>query len=232
MFFIQKCQLCLVSLEGEQRQRQVCNPCWQDLPWQSHCCQRCALPLEEANQATLCADCLNRPPAFSHALCAFRYRFPIKQIIPSIKHIAGAHQLHWLSYALGEYIQQHQHPLPDILLPVPLHRSKRILRGFNQAEWLARDLAQQLDLKLEEYALEKVRSTPSQAGLSAVDRRRNLKGSFKLIRPISGSIALVDDVLTTGSTASELSRILLAAGASSVAIWALARTPSPVATKA
>lgn len=115
----------------------------------------------------------------------------------------------------------------DALLPVPLHRWRHATRGFNQALELARPLARGSGLPLLRIA-RRVRPTRPQSGLSAAERRRNLRGAFALTRPLPCRHPLiVDDVLTTGETCSRLARVLLAAGARDVSVLTAARAGTP-----
>jgi ComF family protein len=103
-------------------------------------------------------------------------------------------------------------------------------RGYNQAAMLARWLGSELQLPVDEKTIRRVKETPAQQGLDAKARKRNLRDAFALIEPhrISGThVALIDDVLTTGSTADMIARLLISAGASKVDVYCLARTPKP-----
>jgi ComF family protein len=111
----------------------------------------------------------------------------------------------------------------DALLPVPLHRSRHTSRGFNQAYELARPLARRSGLPLLTITRRRRRTRP-QTGLSAAERRRNLKGAFMLTRRLPCRHPLiVDDVMTTGETCGQLARVLLAAGAKDVSVLVAAR---------
>lgn len=117
--------------------------------------------------------------------------------------------------------------LPDVIVPVPMHWRRKLSRGFNHCEQLAEQLGQSLQLPVFK-GLRRIRNSPPQQGLSAAQRHRNLQGAFALQgkQSVEGlSIALLDDVITTGSTAEAISQLLLAAGARDVHIWSLARTP-------
>lgn len=112
----------------------------------------------------------------------------------------------------------------DGVVPVPLHPARLAERGFNQARELARPLARSGGLRLLDDVCRRDVATPPQAGLTARERYRNLEGAFVVVAELAGQrLAVVDDVLTTGSTAAALSRELLRAGAASVEVWAVAR---------
>lgn len=113
---------------------------------------------------------------------------------------------------------------PDGIVPVPLHAARFAERGFNQAQELARPLARAIGAPLLDAVCSRRIATPPQAGLGARQRTRNLRDAFAASGAVRGlRLAVVDDVLTTGSTAKALSRELLRAGAASVEVWAVAR---------
>ncbi len=113
----------------------------------------------------------------------------------------------------------------DMVVNVPLYRRRHWRRGYNQSDLLCRPLAWWLGCRYEARALTRVHATAIQHQLSARLRKRNLKNAFRLELPVDGlHIAIVDDVVTTGSTVAELSRLLLRSGAASVQVWCLCRT--------
>lgn len=117
-------------------------------------------------------------------------------------------------------------PQPGGLLPVPLHARRLRERGFNQSELLASEIAQRLCIPLLTDVLFRTRETAVQSGMNAAARRRNVRGAFALCDdPLPTHVAIVDDVITTGSTTGEIARLLHAAGVTKVEVWALARTP-------
>lgn len=114
--------------------------------------------------------------------------------------------------------------LPDLILPVPLHLSRYRQRGFNQAIEIGRTVAKELKIPLDLTSCKRHRDTPHQTQLSAKKRRKNLKNAFSVIKPIHARhIAILDDVMTTGSTAHELAYVLKEASASRVDVWVCAR---------
>jgi ComF family protein len=170
------------------------------------------------------------PPAFDHCIAAFEYRFPVNQLITGFKH---GKKLEFGSL-LAELWLENCHPAghlkPDIIIPVPLHWRRQFARGFNQAELLANYYSRKMQIECRPV-IKRHRATAMQQGLSAAARRKNLKNAFSLPakhvkQTIEGRhIALVDDVVTTGSTAQQLALQCKRAGASRVDIWCLARTP-------
>ena len=206
----------------------LCPACCRDLPWLGAHCQRCALPLPQHGR--LCRHCLRRPPRFHRCLSAFCYRPPVDHLLLHYKHarqLANGRVLaqQWLQ-ACGD---DARNELPNALVPTPLHWQRRWQRHFNQSRLLAEYWSRALQLPVEDALLRRRRTAPQQ-GLTAAQRRRNLRRAF-LFNPradVAGKhLALVDDVVTTGATANAAAAILLDAGAQRVDIWCLARTPEP-----
>ncbi|GHC25411.1 ComF family protein [Aidingimonas halophila] len=113
--------------------------------------------------------------------------------------------------------------LPEVLIAVPLHEERAKQRGFDQADWLASRLARRLGMRY--LRARRVRSTPTQRGLSRKRRRTNLDGAFAIDTPLPYRVAILDDVMTTGATLDALGKACQSAGATHVEVWAVARTP-------
>jgi ComF family protein len=131
-----------------------------------------------------------------------------------------------LGQCLADALRERGAEMPDLILPVPLHAKRLRERGYNQALEVARALGRELSLPVDARSCARVLSTPPQAGLEQKVRRRNVRGAFRVVRsPDADRVAILDDVVTTGSTVSELTRVLLTAGVDRVDVWAVARTP-------
>jgi len=127
---------------------------------------------------------------------------------------------------LADRVRCESGPWPQVLIPVPLHPSRLGERGYNQALEIARVLARELALPIDNHVCERVAATAPQAGLDEHARRRNIRGAFAVRGPFHWShVVILDDVVTTGSTVAELARVLRGAGARRVEVWAAARTP-------
>jgi ComF family protein len=223
-FIPSSCLLCNGYVRGL---KPLCSGCENDLPWNSRACFRCAMPMSTSNP--VCADCLQSPPLFQKAFCAFRYEDPVAGLLNRYKHNGSLACGHWLAHGLADAIAAHydkaQIALPDCVLPVPLHWRRLRGRGFDQGLEIGKVLARRLKIPLS-TALRRQRHTASQQALSREQRQRNLAGAFVLREPLAARrVVLVDDVLTTGSTANEIAALLLRAGIEEVQVCAIARTP-------
>lgn len=219
-----RCLLC--AGEGAQG-HDLCAGCRADLPLNSRCCARCALPLEHA--AELCGICLKREPPFASAWAPFRYAHPLDLLESRFKfqrNLAAGRLLSSLMIEAAR--QQLTGTLPECLLCVPLHRDRLRERGYNQALELGKPLAKALAIPLDIKSLIRIRSTSAQTGLDAKARRRNLHDAFAVITgaTLPAHVAILDDVMTTGTTLRECTRVLLRAGVKRVDVWAFARAPA------
>jgi ComF family protein len=178
----------------------------------------CAFPI---SSGTVCGACLDRPPRFDRVEAVFAYRFPVDALIHTYKY--GGKLA--LARVLGKLLAQRVACDVDAIVPMPLARGRLAQRGFNQALEIARTVAAETGIALLPHACRKVADTPPQAALPWKERAKNVRRTFVCDTDLEGQrIAVVDDVLTTGSTLDELTRVLRKAGAASVRGWIVART--------
>lgn len=205
--------------------RDLCAGCAGDLALNTPCCPRCALPLE--TDSPLCGECLQREPPFATAWAPFRYGHPLDLLETRFKFGRDLAAGRVLGELMIERARCDVPALPDVLIPVPLHRARLRQRGYNQALELARPLASALGIALRPDLLLRPKATPPQTGLDASARRRNLRGAFTLAADaaLPAHVALLDDVMTTGATLREAAQLLTRAGVARVDVWALARAP-------
>lgn len=223
--------VCIHCSRLSGRQRDLCQACEAGLPRIPQPCGRCGLDIPRCNPwHSYCGSCLSQPPPFQRLVAPLAYQPPLPGFITAFKYHERLVVGRELTMILADEIRVRYHgqPLPELLIPVPLHPKRLRQRGFNQSLEIARDLARLLDLPLFSRLAARCRKTDSQTGLNARQRRQNLRGAFSIPEPgkVKGkTIAIVDDVITTATTVSELSQTLLRAGAGQVHVWALARTP-------
>ena len=217
----QDCFLC-----GLTAQRPLCDGCIAACPaLPASVCRRCALP---TTGSSLCGRCLHTPPPFDSTIAAFAYGAPLAQALQAFKYRAALGLTKFLSSALAAAVDaQAGGGQVDLIVPMPLARTRLAERGFNQALELARPLALRANARLDRRAVQRVRNTTPQAALPWNERVRNIQGAFSCPNPmvLAGKrVAVVDDVMTTGATLGELAKTLKAAGATHVSNWVVART--------
>lgn len=212
------CALCRLPAGGDR----LCRACVAVLPRNEPSCPGCARPLPGAS-STPCGRCQKRPPAYARAIAPYRYAFPMDRAVQNLKF--GRQLVYAPAFAaLLAPVVRAEMPDRDGLVPVPLHRWRRWRRGFNQAAEIGRHLAGLTGLPVADVA-RRTRATRSQTGLRAPARRANVAGAFE-VRTLGHCRhpLVLDDVITTGATADQLARALIAAGASDVFVLAVARS--------
>ncbi|MCC6533223.1 MAG: ComF family protein [Burkholderiales bacterium] len=215
--------LCLLC-SAHARCGNLCAGCRSDLPHLPvERCPKCAAP---SRAAEVCGACLAHPPAFDRVLAPCAYAFPLDRLIQSFKYggkLAAAPALADLMWPVVS-----AEAAPDLIVPMPLGAQRLRERGFNQSLELARLLAARMDVPLARAACARVRDAAPQSALPWKERDANVRGAFVCTADVRGyAIAVVDDVLTTGATLNELSRVLYRAGAVRVTGWVAARTLAP-----
>jgi ComF family protein len=211
----QPCLLCS-TLTGNDG---WCPSCDAELPYLPHAiCPVCALPTPDG---AICGHCLKRAPHFDHTAAVFAYTFPVDKLVHALKYGEQLALASTLAKCLTQRIEQH----PDRIVAMPLHPARLRERGFNQSVELARGIARNLNIPLLTDSVRRIRNTAPQANLPWKERKHNMRNAFACDADLSGlHIAIVDDVMTSGTTLDELARILRRAGASEVSAWVVART--------
>lgn len=210
----------------------VCRGCRGDLPWVLNACTLCGDELPVGYSGSQCGSCRIELGCIDAMRAAIVYRYPVDQLVTQAKFRSRAECARALGELLGVYLRasslRRSLRHPDLLLPVPLHRRRMIRRGFNQAEEIARPLVTQLDLPLFVRGCRRTVNTVEQTSLDGDTRRKNIRGAFEVSGDVDGArVAIIDDVVTTGSTVLELARVLRAAGAAEVQVWAATRATIP-----
>ncbi len=235
-FLGRRCQACGEAFRGgepggEESARLLCPGC-RDLlaPRRAGYCPACGLCYADAAaEPYLCGPCRSAPRPWRNFAWHGPYAGLLGELLRTFKFNARLGLSRVLAALAREAWERaaRDGPAPDLLVPVPLHPRRLAERGYNQSLLLARGLAGLPGLGLDPAALARVRDTPPQARLAGAERRDNLRGAFAADRGrVAGrGVVLVDDVMTTGGTLEEASLALLRAGARSVDVLVLARTP-------
>ncbi|MGH8064517.1 MAG: ComF family protein [Candidatus Entotheonellia bacterium] len=210
-----------------------CDSCWSLIrlikpPY----CPCCGEPFQSPialmyNPEYRCGVCRAKPPPFDQARAIGRYEGPLRLAIHLLKYHGKLRLKQPLLQLALEHFEAHfPDTAYDAIIPVPLHRERLMQREFNQAAVLAKGLATHLNVPVLERLLVRVRSTRPQVELSGSERRQNVKEAFAVTSTAAledKQVLVVDDVFTTGATLGEVARALKAAGATQVAVFALAR---------
>lgn len=217
ILYPRRCPIC-GEIPG-QRGSLICPGCAQQVrPLEEPLCKKCGKPLaDEAEE--FCPDCRRGNHIYTRGYAALPYTGQIRQSVYQIKYHNKREYLDYYGPLMAQALEARIRPWQaDFLVPVPLHRSRRRKRGFNQAEILARHVGKQLGISVRTDLVRRTRATRPQKELGYRERQNNLKGAFKI-----GSddvklkkIILVDDIYTTGSTVDAIAGELLAHGAGEV----------------
>ena len=221
-----RCLGCGALVEGP---RTLCAACWNEIDFLAPpFCACCGIPFEvDPGEDLLCGACLKRRPAFARARAVFRYDERSRRLVLGFKHgdrLHGAPAFgQWMARAGSALLDE-----ADLVAPVPLHWTRLFRRRYNQAALLAHAVGRARGIAVAPDLLVRKRRTPSQGGLSAVERQRNMRDAFALKPARAASVRgarvlLIDDVLTTGATAGACAQALIEAGAAAVDVLTLAR---------
>lgn len=227
--------LCLRCREPVSEPQSVCGACWNGIrflapPW----CVQCGIPFPHAlGEGVRCAACLAKPRAFARLRSAIAYDDGSRDLILGFKHAdkleACPLLVRWMLAVIRDEMRD-----ADVIVPVPLHWKRLVMRKYNQAGLLAHGLGRLSGLPVAPRVLVRRRATESQGTMpSARARLRNVASVFEVPVPARPSVSgrrilLVDDVLTTGATATACAKALLRGGAASVSIVTLARVVRPL----
>lgn len=215
------CVLC----GNKAQSNNLCLDCQANLPSLPHSCIQCGRFLTFPHEQ-LCGKCLSYPPPYDTTLALFPYQQPIIKLLTGLKFKGKLVYAKLFSKLLIEKIQHYykEITLPDVIIPVPLHPARLRERGFNQALEIVRPIARFFKIPMDYQATKRKKQTLAQAQLNARARQQNVRGAFKCSGNYSGlTVAVFDDVITTGATVTALSKVLRQQGASNIHLWCCAR---------
>ncbi len=230
--FPSRCILCQQTVHESaiNQNVEICIACYQKLPHNDNCCTRCALPVpEDIINNVLCGRCIKQLPHYDYLHSLFRYEDDVINIIHQLKFgekISYARSIGEILLTIFEDELLPEQGKPDCIIPVPLHIKRIRERGYNQSTEIARVIAKKIAIPIAHDAVRRQRSTLAQTSLKAKERKKNIRGAFS-ITDVScyKHVLIVDDVVTTGSTVNELSRVLKKHGVERVGVLSIARAP-------
>ncbi len=205
-----------------------CPECWKKVEFLGEGgCRTCGIPLASTD-SDACAACLAKPPRIARTRAAVAYDDLSRNLAIRLKYARKV----GIAKTMARYMLPlvKQDGCDRLIVPVPLHRDRTWWRGFNQSALVARELSRALGIPADPFALRRIRRTPPLKGMSALQRRRAVAGAFRVrdTQAVAGrTVILVDDVLTTGSTAEACARALKRAGAAQVELVSWARVVKP-----
>lgn len=222
LIFPPRCAVCGELLTTNEWEGFLCGSCAEEIPYLSvKKCPFCGMETEENG---FCRECL-RTFAFSSACGVFAYR-TTRKAIHLYKYDGGKRLSVGMGTLMSDYLKNSYETLlkpTELLVSVPLHPKKEKRRGFDQTELLCLEISAQTGLEYRKHILRRKKNTVAQSKLTADERRKNLKNVFEVTADVQGkNVLLVDDIFTTGTTCNECAKVLLRAGAESVAVCCFA----------
>lgn len=200
----------------------VCMPCIELMPLLGYTCKHCAYPLFDGDYL-VCGQCIKNTPHFDKTITAYRFEEPLRSLLHQFKYQQKLYLTSFLSQLIINAWEE-ERIKPQCLIPMPMHPQKIKTRGFNQTVLLTRTLAKKLEIPMDLSSCQKVINTIPQAQLDGEDRPHNIRGAFHVSAMPYQHVALIDDLLTTGSTANELAITVKKTGVERVDLWCCART--------
>jgi len=222
------CRICGNSIQSWS-DGVACAKCWEDpeiteLLMSRRICMKCGAPATRPSIAADCALCEDLPVRSARACGAYR-----GAIEASVLFLKSYPYIHSRLYDLmrSAFLGSQAALASDLIVPVPLHRSRLKERGFNQADVVARELGRISGLAVEYRCLERTKQTRRhRIGMDAKERAKSVRGAFRVPHPemaAGHSVLLCDDVMTSGSTVGEVASCLVRSGATVVNVFTIAR---------
>jgi ComF family protein len=214
--------ICALCHSPAQPDLDLCPLCEDSLTPNRPACPGCGEPMPGNDR--LCGRCLSNPPLHDTLQVVYQYRQPLSHLVQQLKFNNRISHARLLGTLLARHINSRSLTLPDAIVPMPLHVSRQRERGFNQSLEIARHVSRLTGIPVHADSCIRQRATATQSLLDFAQRRKNLKGAFRVSAgPLPGHVAILDDVLTTGNTCRELTRTLKQAGVRIVDVWIIAK---------
>ena len=217
LMFPRKCPLC-----GETRlfgESGVCEKCEKSLPWiKAPVCLKCGKTIDDP-ALECCVDCIKIPKSFERCYAAFSYEGTIKESLYDFKY---KNQREYAVFYCDSIVKKYGDELKklhiDGVIPVPVHRHKKRVRGYNQAKLLAKELSAAINAPLYADYLQRYEDTEPQKELDDRERMKNLKNAFKIAENVVklDTVLLVDDIYTSGATMEACTSVLMSVGINKV----------------
>lgn len=222
-------RICVLCNDATNDDIDLCHACYDDLPWLHQVCIQCALPLSNySNNLQHCGLCLKKAPPFDQTIALCSYSEPIISFINLLKFNGQLKYAQLLNQLFIKYLKSNSiylQQLPEYIIPIPLHINRLRERGFNQALELSRLVSTYFEIPIMDNVCQRIRETQAQSLIQANQRRSNIKNAFTISKTIKAKhIAIVDDVVTTGTTVAELSQLFKIIGVEKIDVWCYART--------
>lgn len=213
---------CILCGSAIQSNTEICPACEKTFKPIDAACPICSSPAKNSKE---CGRCQKDPPMFSQTIAMFEYSGAIKTLIHRMKYHQDNFALHTAANLFVHKLQQHKYfAIPNLIIPVPIHTTRLVHRGFNQSAEITKVVANELQCPQNPHMITKIKHTSSQQSLPLGKRKSNVRGAFSTTMRLDGqSIAILDDVMTSGETLRELSRVATKAGARKVVCWVIAR---------
>lgn len=217
MLYPRRCPICsdIVMPKGEL----VCPECVGNIPYVNEPrCYRCGKELRD-ERAEYCYDCSRHKMYYEKGVALFRYNSIMRRAMDGFKY---KNRREYADFFVMEMTRIYGHEMrawkADAVIPIPIHKSRRRVRGYNQAELLAGPISEYLNVPLETETIIRIRKTKPQNKLNDKERQKNIEGAFKIGKNVVQlkKVILVDDIYTTGSTINACARLLVEAGVEQV----------------
>lgn len=211
------CILCSAKTEGRW-----CAECEEDMLSNIPRCPICA---RSGFYRKACGVCLKKTPNYHSTEVLFQYRYPVNHLIKALKFNDRPEFSIAFAELMAKKLKREKKRLPEKLIPVPLHKKRQRQRGYNQSLTFSREITKQIGIQTENCLCQRIKHTEAQSSLPFSLRRRNISNVFVLTSGcVPKHIAIIDDVVTSGSTVNELASLFKKAGCKTIEVWAIART--------